>query len=718
MIDLNFSFSQEIISTIQTESNFHKVKIQDNIVYAVTSYGLETYDIANKSNPIKLSACPTPGDAINLDINSEVACIAELYGGLTIVDISDPENLRYISSFQPPKPKYGPAVKVEFTKIHENIVYLSTFTGLYAVDISDAYNPVLTHRLYFEENGMDDFQFFEAAIKGNRMYVTNTYSGLSILDISEPSNPIAIKSIELDYLPEFLEIEENILYGAGFGSFLTLDISGKDTACLLGISPNLLFFGGAVRDMDVNNALVAIPLYGSVWLADASDPENIDSLSLITDGYQFVGCAFEDSNLVICRWDRRLDIWNVVHPENPYLLSNYSQAGHVTALAKTNDYIYAKAGDSSLWIIDVNNPYDPIFSEEIMIGFKDLYTFRDVCINEKRLFIANDSHGINYYDIQNPAKPTLIDKYFEPGERLINLASKDNLLAVGAPNKLIYIMLYENILSKSYEFSGDSIGWADLGIYEDYLYGHNVLCFEIYDISNHMQPTRLSTTCYGAFVISDIVIFNDRAYIALGDAGIDIFDIADKSNPIKIKRWPEEWESDKPRLSILGIKKFEEYLILFDGVNGIIILNISERDNPRYILNINTPGMAVDGIVDSSYIYVADTYGITIIKHNLIDIPVHIPEDHRLLSQNYPNPFNSSTVIEYAVPYDGHVVLDVYNILGQKVTNLVDGYRRRGDHTVLWDGKNSSGRDCASGIYFCKLKTGGYEGTRTMVMVR
>ena len=128
--------------------------------------------------------------------------------------------------------------------------------------------------------------------------------------------------------------------------------------------------------------------------------------------------------------------------------------------------------------------------------------------------------------------------------------------------------------------------------------------------------------------------------------------------------------------------------------------------------------MAVDGIVDSSYIYVADTYGITIIKHNLIDIPVHIPEDHRLLSQNYPNPFNSSTVIEYAVPYDGHVVLDVYNILGQKVTNLVDGYRRRGDHTVLWDGKNSSGRDCASGIYFCKLKTGGYEGTRTMVMVR
>jgi hypothetical protein len=71
------------------------------------------------------------------------------------------------------------------------------------------------------------------------------------------------------------------------------------------------------------------------------------------------------------------------------------------------------------------------------------------------------------------------------------------------------------------------------------------------------------------------------------------------------------------------------------------------------------------------------------------------------LSQNYPNPFNPSTVIEFALPKDAHVTLEVYNVIGQKVMTLVDEVRPAGYHSVKLDGTNLS-----SGMYLYRLTTG------------
>jgi len=75
------------------------------------------------------------------------------------------------------------------------------------------------------------------------------------------------------------------------------------------------------------------------------------------------------------------------------------------------------------------------------------------------------------------------------------------------------------------------------------------------------------------------------------------------------------------------------------------------------------------------------------------------------LSQNFPNPFNANTVIAFALPKTGHVKLEIYNILGQKVKDLVDEMVTAGYKRVVWDGKDNSGTDVASGVYFYRIKT-------------
>ena len=69
------------------------------------------------------------------------------------------------------------------------------------------------------------------------------------------------------------------------------------------------------------------------------------------------------------------------------------------------------------------------------------------------------------------------------------------------------------------------------------------------------------------------------------------------------------------------------------------------------------------------------------------------------MSQNYPNPFNPSTTIEYAVPERSHVVLNVYDTLGQLVSTLVNGEEEAGYHEVKFDG-----RALASGAYFYRIQ--------------
>ncbi len=83
------------------------------------------------------------------------------------------------------------------------------------------------------------------------------------------------------------------------------------------------------------------------------------------------------------------------------------------------------------------------------------------------------------------------------------------------------------------------------------------------------------------------------------------------------------------------------------------------------------------------------------------------------LKQNYPNPFNPTTLIRYALPVDCQVRLDIYNILGQRVTTLVDGHQKAGYKRVTWNV-----RDMASGVYFYRLTAGDFTSIRKMVFLK
>jgi hypothetical protein len=105
-----------------------------------------------------------------------------------------------------------------------------------------------------------------------------------------------------------------------------------------------------------------------------------------------------------------------------------------------------------------------------------------------------------------------------------------------------------------------------------------------------------------------------------------------------------------------------------------------------------------------------------IIKNGaLTDVPTPAQElPHKFsLEQNYPNPFNPATTIRFSIPEAGHVSLNVYNLIGQRVATLADGMFASGAYSVQFRGES-----LASGIYFYKLETGTATAVRKLTVLK
>lgn len=88
------------------------------------------------------------------------------------------------------------------------------------------------------------------------------------------------------------------------------------------------------------------------------------------------------------------------------------------------------------------------------------------------------------------------------------------------------------------------------------------------------------------------------------------------------------------------------------------------------------------------------------------------------LGQNYPNPFNPYTAFEFAVPHKANVSINIYNILGQRIRNLVDAEYGQGYYMVDWDGTADDGSQVATGIYFYKIVADDFVSTKKLMLLR
>jgi len=107
------------------------------------------------------------------------------------------------------------------------------------------------------------------------------------------------------------------------------------------------------------------------------------------------------------------------------------------------------------------------------------------------------------------------------------------------------------------------------------------------------------------------------------------------------------------------------------------------------------------------------------VKINLEDLTVAkaLPASFSL-SQNHPNPFNPTTQIQFAVPQEIHVTVEIYNLLGEQVRTLLDAKQEAGNYDVRWDAKDKNGIEMPAGVYVVQMKAGSFSDMKKMLLVK
>ena len=296
-----------------------------------------------------------------------------------------------------------------------------------------------------------------------------------------------------------------------------------------------------------------------------------------------------------------------------------------------------------------------------------------------------------WYDDTNPGRQTNVDingnvttvEYGTNGPDWADVVIEDQTLTVGSNS----ISVIKNWGFMEYE----SVAIKDQG---------GAVIMTLYPSSATLAGGGFSLECTGDFCTSGdayallpasgsaTYTFNSEG---MGDYVIDIghftvdgsADVSVSINGSEVATEATESDSSIVKLSLTGVT-------LQDGDNEIVVSNTSGSLGID-ILDFFT----VDGLMPVSN--EEELFG---------------PEAYKL-SQNYPNPFNPTTKINFTIPAAGKVELTVYNILGQKVSTLINTRMIAGSHTVLFDAKN-----LASGIYLYQLKAGDRVMNKRMTLIK
>jgi len=197
-----------------------------------------------------------------------------------------------------------------------------------------------------------------------------------------------------------------------------------------------------------------------------------------------------------------------------------------------------------------------------------------------------------------------------------------------------------------------------------------------------------------------------------------------------ISQWAERFDSVITNGSFVrqfgwvDLDSLDRPLLMTDSsrVNVWTIRIVVAPNAPSQIVEIDTCYDAINGPILFGLWRGVTEFAPAFVKGAIAIEPVGIDEPslpiEYSLSQNYPNPFNPTTAIDFSIAARGQVALEIFNLLGQRVSVLANGIYEAGVYSVAWNGADENGIPVSSGAYFYRLTANGYSSMKRMLLLK
>jgi hypothetical protein len=700
----------------------------------------------------------TPLDVQSLVVGNGIAYLAEgtlnqiNYSVLQTLDVADPHNPIPLGSLIIPLGSVYNTYSGIDLDMRNAVVYIAFNDALYAlktVDVSDPQNPCYIANL--SGNAMD------VCLVDNLAYVASGYSGLRILDATDPHSLVQLGSLDTPGTCKCVTVSGNTAYVGNYnlqgippqniGGFQLIDISDPQNPVLLG-SLDLPHYPQSIA---VSGNLAMVADVTGLYFIDTFYPEFPIALSVYYPISASAVCVADGVAYVVGGDD--LESINFSDPQNPFLISAYHTAGNIydarivgdiaylagsdglqcvdisqpqnTALVASLDTLYAQsivfegdlayvAGWGELEIVDVSTPQNPV-----IVGFYHTQESADnIAVVDSIAYLSGSqahftappyiSLELQLINVSDPQNPTPLSTYQigyqnngDPPAGCVAVSAETAYVAYGSNLKVIDVSDPQNPTSCSeYAVPGDI---RSITVADSIAYVSTSADLQILDISVPLTPSLLGS--YG-FPTDYVSSSGNLACAAVGNSGLHILDVSNPATPVLVGSIPPQHATSYIDRCLIR----DNRLIISDNNwNEISIYDISTPQSPvqidRYAWNLSSSDMWTEG----NLLYTANgTYGLNISDLTLVGVDEDVQTPPSALQlRNYPNPFNPETTIEFSVPNSGQTSLKIYNLKGQLVSILVNEVQDAGKHSVVWDGQDESGVPCPSGIYLVRLSVEG-----------
>ncbi len=474
--------------SIRAEAVFAK----NNLAYVIEGNyyyrQLVILDISNPQYPYVLGKCTlSVAYAPDIIVEGDYAYIANGYGGLGIIDVSDSTNpFEIIYYTEPVRP-------IALSLFSDTLLLLATHPcgengGLWVVNIKDPYNPYSVGCDTSFYWGGNDVSYFS-----NYAYVSSSFESIKIIDIVNPSNPYVIGEF---FPPCFVLNHVN----TNNGPYIYSGEWGTDE-----------WLGNALRTIDAT---------------DPAQPVTID-YDIIPDKSRDV--SVQGDYAYIANFASGLYILDVSNPSKPKDISHYDTQGLCNSIIVEDSIAYI-ADTASILLMKIKDPFNPEKISELPL----LCNGYGLALNFPYLYVTSEiNHQFAIVDVSSPQNPSITGICYLDNFSPTYICYKDSFAFVSASRNLAVINtadVYNPTLITYLPLPGYTRG---IGCSGNYLYvvtgGESFVC--IVDITEPETPVLMDTVSTVTDYPFALSISDTLLYVALQFSGIEVFNISSPLSP-------------------------------------------------------------------------------------------------------------------------------------------------------------------------------------------
>jgi len=537
-----------------------------------------------------------------------------------------------------------------------NLSFVGSGGGVLALDIADPASPrLLSERI--QTYGVVCDLFYDSSTQ--RLYVAAQQEGLSIWDLSVPSNPI-----RLGLCPS------------------------PANAWRVAVSGNYAY----VADRDSGLRIISVADPTQPYQVGRHDPHEDAQDVAVADSYAYFAGG------------GALRVINVADPANPYQVG-YCDSLRAIALALSGSFAYVVNGYAGLRVVSIADPVHPIRLGTCPTPYHAV----DVALAGSCAYVSDDGFGLLVIDVTDPANPNRVAAHgglgysgvtvsdtlgfvFDYWVHIMNVRDPPNLFEVGTycpphlkgccavawpyvyvcSNSGLHVVDASNPLStRTAGFLPIGIGsmsWADIAFQGSYVYIARDDFFEVVDVSEPSNP-RMVGECGIDDLPMDVAVSGDLGCIG-GQSRVSVLNISDPTHPVLVGTWCDSLGTP------WGVALCDSWCYVADGWQGLRVVSLADPANPSEVGHWSSrqvSGVAAGG----SHAFVAHgDSGLAVI--NVAD-PANPYEEAYLITAGQAY---------HAATADGYVYLTGGDLCGLRMIDVTDPTRPREvgyyDGIVAW----------------------------------